>query len=83
MLVRKGRLKLDRDVRTWINLALAVPSLELLPVDADVGVSAAQLGPFGGDPADHLIVATALLESAPLATADECIADSGLVQVIW
>jgi PIN domain nuclease of toxin-antitoxin system len=83
MLVVRGRLKLDRDTRIWIDQALAAPSLELIPIDAEIGVTAAQLGPFGGDPADHLIVATALLRGARLVSGDERITDSGLVPMIW
>ena len=83
MLVLRDRLLLDRDTRAWIDQALTVPSLELVPVDAEVGVTAAHLGAFGGDPADHLIVATALLSNSPLATADQRITESGLVQVVW
>ena len=83
MLVLRGRLKLDRDTRAWIEQALAAPSVELIPIDAEIGVTAAQLPPFGGDPADQMIVATALLAGSPLVSADQRIADSGLARVIW
>jgi PIN domain nuclease of toxin-antitoxin system len=83
MLVKSGRLKLDRDARQWIGQALSVPGVELLALDADLAIGAAELPDFGGDPADRMIVATARRREAPLATADERIAESGLVSVIW
>jgi PIN domain nuclease of toxin-antitoxin system len=78
-LVVHGRLKLDRQVREWVDSALRTPRVELLALDPDVAVAAASLGAFGGDPADHMIVATAREKRAALVTADERIAGSGLV----
>ena len=83
MLVQRGRLKLDREARTWIEKALSVPGIELLAVDAEIAIDTAELPDFGGDPADRMIVATARKHEAPLATADARIADSRLVPVIW
>jgi PIN domain nuclease of toxin-antitoxin system len=83
MLVQRGRLKLDRDARTWVSQALSVPTVELIPLDAEIAVAAAQLPDFGGDPADRMIVASACRHGARLATADERIAASGLVTVLW
>ena len=82
-LVVHGRLKLDRQVHEWMASALRAPCVELLPLDPEIAVAAATLGAFGGDPADHMIVATARARKAPLATADERIAESGLVAVVW
>src|SRR4051794_8124710 len=39
--------------------------------------------PLHGDPADRLIVATALHHGAPLVTKDEAIRRSALVQTVW
>ncbi len=83
MLVQRGRLKLDRDARTWIDRALSVPGVELLALDADVAVDTAELPDFGGDPADRMIVATARKHQVSVVTADARIADSRLVSVIW
>jgi PIN domain nuclease of toxin-antitoxin system len=82
-LVVHGRLKLDRQVHEWIGTALRAPGVELLPLEPQIAVAAATLGAFGGDPADHLIVATARDRKAPLATADERITESGLVDIVW
>jgi PIN domain nuclease of toxin-antitoxin system len=82
-LVIRGRLRLDRDVAAWVNAALRRPRTELLPLDPVIAVDAAHLSAFGGDPADHIIVATVRHHGAKLATADAAIASSGLVDVIW
>jgi PIN domain nuclease of toxin-antitoxin system len=39
--------------------------------------------PLHGDPADRLIVATALTRDALLVTKDQAIRESGLVQTVW
>src|SRR5262249_40456947 len=69
--VVKGRISMDRGILDWLAEALAQPKIELLPLSPQVCVKATQLGPrFHGDPADRIIVATALLETAVLATKD-------------
>lgn len=84
MLVAKGRLEFDRDPLEWMQQALALPRVELLPVTPDVAVEAAALGgEFPGDPADRLIVATALDYGAPLVTRDAKIRRSGVVRTVW
>jgi PIN domain nuclease of toxin-antitoxin system len=82
-LVVHGRLKLDRQVQDWVASALRAPRVELLALEPEIAVAAATLGAFGGDPADHMIVATARDRKAPLATADERITESGLVDIVW
>ena len=71
MLVAKGRLVLDRDVAEWIDAALALPGLQLAPLDPGVAVASTRLPQlFHGDPADRIIVATARHLGAALVTAD-------------
>lgn len=83
MLVTRGRLKLDRDVRAWVREALSLSRVALLPLQPEVAVLAAALPDYGGDPADDLIVSTARSLEASLATADSRITESGLVHVVW
>lgn len=82
MLVVKGRVSLDRAALDWIRASLATPSLVLLPITPEVATRAASL-PLHGDPADRLIVATALAHDALLVTKDEAIRSSGVVRVVW
>lgn len=81
--VAKGRITLDRDTIEWLNQALAAPRLELLPLTPAIAVKATMLGRFHGDPADRLIVATAILESAVLVTKDQRIRKYEAVSTIW
>ncbi len=82
MLIAKGRILVDRRTDEWLKAALAGPGAVLLPLEPDVAALAAALE-MHGDPADRLIVATALTRGAPLVTKDDAIQRSGLVQAIW
>lgn len=82
-LVEQERLKLDVEVEDWLEEALAIDGVELLPLTAAIAARSTRLGAFHGDPADRLIVATALVHGAALVTADGPIEDSGIVETIW
>ncbi len=73
MLVEKGRVSLPFDVPTWCRLNLR-QGLTEIPVDGEIGARAAALSGLPGDPADRIIVATAM-EGHQLATADRRILD--------
>ena len=80
----RGRIELDRPPLVWLEEALALPRVELVPVTPAVAVRASRLGrDFPGDPADPVIVATALLESAGLVTRDSRIRDYPGVETVW
>ena len=52
-LVERRRIDLDRDPLEWMNDALDLPRIELLPLSPAVAVKASSLdGDFHGDPAD-------------------------------
>lgn len=83
MLVAKRRLELDRPVIRWIGQALALPRVELAALTPAIAVRAAGLGAgFSGDPADRLIVATALEAGAPLFTRDASLRASPIVETV-
>ena len=69
-LVKKGRIGLDVDLLVWRNDFMEQGLIEL-PVTGEIGIKAAGLEPFHGEPADRLIAATALQHSLTLITADE------------
>jgi len=69
MLAAKGRLKLEPGVEEWVARNLEAP-IELEPLSAEISIRSSRLGEFHGDPADRLIVATALVLQMPLVTAD-------------
>lgn len=65
------RLHLDRRVDEWIDSALSVPNLQLLPLTPAIAIASTQLpAPFHRDPADRIIVATARVHHIPLMTED-------------
>ena len=83
-LLERGRIRLDRPPLQWMQDSLALPRVDLLEITPAVAVKAAELPAlFPGDPADRLIAATAILESALLITKDESIRASGTVRSIW
>lgn len=69
MLVDKGRIELDLAVSGW-RRDLLISGLREIPIDGDIGIEAAELDGFHGDPADRLITATTILAGATLITAD-------------
>jgi len=77
MLVRKGRIRMDLDLAVWRD-ALLQQGLVEIPITGDIGVRAAGFDNFHGDPADRLIAATALQNSASLLTADRRLLSSEL-----
>ncbi|MSP63155.1 MAG: type II toxin-antitoxin system VapC family toxin [Myxococcales bacterium] len=84
MLVVKGRLTLDRDVALWIKQALSQPRITLLALSPEVAIAAAQLGDgMHGDPADRIIVASALDRKAPLVTKDRVLRAWRGVRTVW
>lgn len=69
MLQEKGRLTLLRDISSWRE-ALLDDGLVEIPVNGAIAARAGGLAGMHGDPADRLIVATAL-DGHQLVTADE------------
>jgi len=84
MLVAKGRLVFDRDVELWLNLALKLPAVELVPLSPRIALRSARLEEgFLGDPADCIIVATALEYGCAVVSKDKRIRSYRQVRAIW
>ncbi len=80
----RGHIDLDRPYELWIDEALAAdPRIEVLPPAPRISIEAARLSWDHRDPADRMIVATALVHGAPLVTSDETIHESGFVRCVW
>jgi PIN domain nuclease of toxin-antitoxin system len=82
MLCSKGRLLAVPDVREWVNAALSLDKVELLPLSPEIAVLSTELV-LHGDPADRIIVATAHVASGQFVTKDDRIRQSGLVPCVW
>ena len=82
MLWERGRVELNRPLEAWLERACAQAKVRLLPITVGIGARTANLK-IHGDPADRLIVATALIHQCKLVTVDENITDAKVVDVIW
>ena len=84
MLVARGRLELTMDPVEWIARAEAAPEIAFVPVDNRIALGAVRLEGFAHrDPADRLIVATALDLGATLVTADQRLRSYEAVTTLW
>jgi PIN domain nuclease of toxin-antitoxin system len=84
MLVAKRRIQLDRPVEAWVDIALALPGIQLAPLEPAIAVRSTKLpGEFHPDPADRIIVATALERAVAIITPDERIRSYPHVQTAW
>lgn len=81
MLHSRHRIELPVPFSTWLRRATSSEVLTVLPLNADVVAAVDDLpASFHGDPADRLIVATAIVHELPLATKDDGIRKSRLVR---
>ena len=73
----QNKLVLDRPILDWVVAAHSEHDIRSEPISMQIAVRAGILGGegFHGDPADRIIVATALLLRCPLATKDDKIRD--------
>ncbi|MFO1037145.1 MAG: type II toxin-antitoxin system VapC family toxin [Geminicoccaceae bacterium] len=79
---RAGRLDLASSPSDWRRSILGEKVREV-PIDGAIAVAAAELVGFHKDPADRLIVATALHEQASIITSDRQILDwAGILERI-
>lgn len=84
MLVARGRLELTMDVQTWIASVQALPQLTFIAVDNAIALRAVHLADFSErDPADRMIVATALGLNATLVTADKRLRGYRPLRTAW
>lgn len=70
MLVNRGRLELPLQVDEWLQEALGKSGVESLPVTCEIANRAVSLPEIHRDPADRIIIATALVLGAKLASLD-------------
>ena len=70
MLARRGRIELPCETEEWLIKALIPSGIEPLPVTCEINHGAVSLPEHHKDPADRLIIATALHHGARLASVD-------------
>lgn len=81
--VRRGRLTLDRELPVWIRQATQRQRVAVLQLSSEVALRAGALEWGHGDPADRIVVATALQTQSPVVTSDRHIREFKGVQSIW
>jgi PIN domain nuclease of toxin-antitoxin system len=83
-LLEKGRIGISCDPESWMDMALDMPKLRLVPLSPSLAYRSTVLPkPFHGDPADQIIVATAREENATILTKDENIRGYKHVRSLW
>jgi len=84
MLVERGRLELSLELSVWLGNVETLPFLTFVPVDNQIAVRSVQLDDCPTrDPADRIIVATALGLGATLVTADAKLRGYRRVTTAW
>ena len=83
-LIEKQRVGISCNPADWINAALDMPKLRLVPLSPVLSYRSTVLPrPFHNDPADQIIVATAREENATILTKDEKILSYENVRSLW
>ncbi|MDL2121801.1 MAG: type II toxin-antitoxin system VapC family toxin [Deltaproteobacteria bacterium] len=84
LLTSKKRLLLSMEVADWIKKSEMLPFVSFVSVDNSIAVKSVNLSPpFHSDPADRIIIATAISLGASLITKDERILEYPHVKTIW
>lgn len=84
ILVKKGRLALSMPVEDWVARSEALPFLHFVPVDNHIAIRSQHLnGRLPNDPADRIIVATAISLGATLVSKDEKLRAYPGVDSVW
>jgi len=81
-LAQRRRIDLRLASDEWFDRAFGGGEIQALPITPAIAIRAAALEQLR-DPADRLIVATALEHHAPLITKDQRIRDANVVDTIW
>jgi PIN domain nuclease of toxin-antitoxin system len=84
LLVTKNRIKLTLDVTDWIAKSESLPFIQFVPLTNSIAAKSVNLPlPLHPDPADRIIIATALSAGAPLVTKDKKLLDYSSIKTIW
>lgn len=81
--VRKGKLVLPLSAREWFSAALRTHRIVERPITSAIATFSCEVPLSHNDPADRMIVATAMLEGLTLVTSDSLIQSSPGLSIIW
>ncbi len=84
MLIKKRRLTIATDYRTFIELVLAANNYILCGITPEIAELATTLPlDINNDPADRIIAASSVVRNIPLVTADHNLRASQHLHTIW
>lgn len=70
LLVKQGKLELPLPIDVWFTEALSGSGVECMPVTCDIARQSVALSSVHKDPADRIIIATAIVHDGLLASID-------------
>lgn len=82
MKIQQNKLSVGEPVRKWWVEAVNQFNLRVTDVNTEILITSNEINWEHRDPADRIIVATALIENLRLATHDKRIINSNLVEVV-
>lgn len=84
ILVSRGRLKMTMSANDWVAASEALPFFNFVPVTNRIALKSVNLpGTLHNDPADRIIISTALSLGASLVTKDEKIQNYPHITTVW
>jgi PIN domain nuclease of toxin-antitoxin system len=84
LLAARDRIRFTMDAADWIARSESLPFLHFVPLDNAIAIRSVRLPePFHNDPADRIIVATAIAIGAPVVSSDARIQKYPHVKAIW
>jgi len=84
ILVKKNKIKFNTSVDSWLEKVESLPYVNFVPMDNKIAVQSVNLPDLlHKDPADRIIIATALNIEAKLITSDRKIINYKKVQTVW
>lgn len=83
MLVKKGRLELNVAPASFLSVTRRDPLLSFVSVDERIARRSVELPDIHTDPADRMIIATAIELGVGVVTCDSRFREYGLCSVVW
>ena len=84
LLVKRQRLLLTMETKDWIAATETLSFVSFIPVDNKIALDSVQLPPpLHNDPADRIIIASAIATNAVIITKDEKIRNYHKVNTLW
>ncbi len=80
---RKRRLTLPMAPERWYPAVLKRHGVREIPIDGEIATRSALLPSVHGDPADRIILATAMIGNFVIVTPDEIFREYRNVKVVW